>query len=300
MSASTPVGFLYTPQQLAGSLRFGSGVLLGNWREDDALDDMRMADHIDAKECGSLTLLKKKQKLKPQMVEQQLTPAPADGLLHFGDAVLLQSCFNEGTLAVSLGQRLTAGDDPDADDMYATFACPATGAFSRNTIKFVSYGGSAAPGKPVLYGQKVVVEFSPDLGVRGYLSSMPTGRSQLSTQLINKQEVFMQAMSGEAAPPFQCAFEIQTVSVDERVISQGTPVVAGAPFLLSHCFTNKRLAGVSVPMPTDFGTEFGVCAHTYVETGKVNKMMRETMGRPTHNLITRSETQENAWTVLYA
>jgi hypothetical protein len=38
----TSAGFLYTPQQLAGSNRFGSGVLLGNWREDDALDDMRV------------------------------------------------------------------------------------------------------------------------------------------------------------------------------------------------------------------------------------------------------------------
>ena len=40
MSGSPPVGFLYTPQQLAGSVRYRSGVLLGNWREDDALDEL--------------------------------------------------------------------------------------------------------------------------------------------------------------------------------------------------------------------------------------------------------------------
>ena len=187
---TTPVGFLYTPQQLAGSVRYNSGVLLGNWREDDALGEMRMADHIDHKETGSLALMKKQSKLAPQVQQEALTTAPADGLLRFGDTVLLQSSFTSGTLAVSLGQRLTAADAIDADDMYAAFACPATGAFSRNAIKFVSYDhGAGDANEPVCYGQKVVIEFSSNLGVRGYLGSMGSGRSQLSTQLINKQEV---------------------------------------------------------------------------------------------------------------
>jgi len=298
---TTPVGFLYTPQQLAGSVRYNSGVLLGNWREDDALNEMRMANHIDYKESGSLTLMKKQSKIAPQVQPEALTSAPSDGFLRLGDTVLLQSAFTQGTLAVSLGQRLTAADAIDADDMYATFACPATGAYARNAIKFVSYEhGEAEATEPVRYGQKVVLEFSSNLGVRGYLGSMGSGRSQLSTQLINKQEVFVQAIRGDKRPPYGCAWEIQPVDVDGRIPSQDTPVLAGAPFVLTHCFTNKRLASVSVSLPTDFGHEYGVCAHTYVETGKVNKMMRETIGRPTHNLISRTETSENHWCVLYA
>ena len=38
--STTPVGYLYTPQQLMGSVKYSSGVLLGNWREDDAIDEM--------------------------------------------------------------------------------------------------------------------------------------------------------------------------------------------------------------------------------------------------------------------
>jgi len=299
MSGSTPVGFLYTPQQLAGSVRYGSGVLLGNWREDDALDEMRMMDYIESKEAGSLTLLKKQTKLAPQLVPVKLTEPPADGMLHFGDCVLLQSMCNEGTLAVSLGQRLYQADNPEADAMYATYSCPIKGSFSRNSIKFVSYDGAGAPGAPVLYGQKVCIEFSSELGVRGYLGSMRSGRVQLATQLINKQEIFMQAISREK-PPYDCAWEVLPENVDDRIISQGTPVIAGAPLVLTHCFTNKRLAGVHVPLATDFGQEFGVCAHTYTETGKVNKLMRESKGRPTNNLISRSETTENLWSILYA
>jgi len=258
-----------------------------------------MMDYIESKESGSLVLLKKQAKLAPQLVPVALTEPPADGTLHFGDCVLLQSMCNEGTLAVSLGQQLYQGDNPDADPMYATYACPIKGAFSRNSIKFVSYDGAGAAGAPVLYGQKVCIEFASELGVRGFLSSMRSGRVQLATQLINKQEIFMQATTGEK-PPYDCAWEILPANVDDRIISQGTPVVAGAPLVLTHCFTNKRLAAVHVPMQTDFGTEFGVCAHTYTETGKVNKLMRESMGRPTSSLISRTETTENLWSILYA
>ena len=84
------------------------------------------------------------------------------------------------------------------------------------------------------------------------------------------------------------------------VLASDPPLHSSYRKLLEHCFTNKRLASVHVPLPTDFGTEFGVCAHTYTDTGKVNKLMRESMGRPTNNLITRTETVENAWSILYA
>ena len=79
-----------------------------------------------------------------------------------------------------------------------------------------------------------------------------------------------------------CAWTILPGECDDRIIANGTPVVAGAPVVLVHCFTNKRLAAVNVTINTDFGSELGVCVHTYTETGKVNKLMRATSGRPTH------------------
>ena len=292
-------GFLYTPQQLAGSMRFGSGVLLGNWREDDALDEMRMMDHTASKETQSLTLLKKQRQLAPQLVPVPLSPAPADNAMHVGDTVLLQSLNHGGEVSVSMGQQMYCGDAQDPDAMYTIVGAHTTGkSTARNAIKFTSYEPAPA-GSALLYGQKVCLEFAESLGVRGRLASMRSGRQQLSTQIINKQEVFMQAIRTET-PPYDCAWFILPADVDERIIANGTPVIAGAPFVLVHCFTNKRLAGVNVSIPTDFGTELGLCVHTYTETGKVNKLMRETVGRPTANLISRTETTENLWSVLYA
>jgi hypothetical protein len=296
---STPVGYLYTPQQLAGSVRYGTGVLLGNWREDNELHDKRMMDYIEEKESMSLTLLKKQGTLGPQLVPAQLSPAPADGIMRYGDVVLVKSECHGGALAVSLGQKLVS----ETTDLFGVFGTTATEAMARNAIKLSSFDG-IPDGKPILYGQKVVLEFSDALPVKGFLSSMRSGRSQLSTQLINKQEVFMQSVTVDrdrsGISPIDCAWTIHPASVDDRIIAQNTEVLAGAPFVLKHHFTNKCLAGVHLKLPTDFGKEAAICAHTYTEAGKVNKLMRETRGQPTNSLISRSETDENLWTVLYA
>jgi len=295
---ATPVGFLYTPQQLAGSVRYGSGVLLGNWREDDALGEKRAMDHIDAKETGSLCLLKKQSKLAPQLVPVPLTPAPSDGITRIGDTVLLQSLFTGKFMAVSLGQVMRT-DDPEAEPMFIVVGSSAQESVARNALKLVSYDGSAAVGTPLLYGQKVCLEFSGLGGMRGYLASERPGCQQLASTIINKQEAFMRATTTEA-PSYNCAWEILPQHVDDRIVAAGTPMVAGAPFVLVHCFTNKRLASVNVTIPTDFGLELGVCCHTYASAAKINKLMRETIGRPTNNLISREEADENMFGFVYS
>mmetsp|Transcript_40051 Transcript_40051/g.105897 ORF Transcript_40051/g.105897 Transcript_40051/m.105897 type:complete len:292 (-) Transcript_40051:396-1271(-) len=290
MSSSTPVGYLYTPQQLAGSHRYSSGIRLGNWREDDEIDEKRMMDYIKAKGNGELTLMKKQQTLGPQLAPAKLSPAPEDGVLRFGDTVMLKASMNDGALSVSLGQKLVGGDE---EDKFGVFAGPSTASVARNVITFVSYDGIPA-GEPVFYGQKLYLEFHA-LEEPGYLASSRTHGPPVATQLIAKQEVWMQNRPTHN----DCAWVVYPESVDDRIPANGTPVAAGAPIVLSHCFTNKRLAAVNVGLPTDFGVECGVCAHTFTETGKVNKLMRETMGRPTSNLISRSETTENQWTLIY-
>ena len=72
-----PVGFLFTPQQLQGSVKYSSGVRLGNWREDDALDEMRLMDYIAAKEGGTLSLMTKREKLAPQIAPTTLSTGSA-------------------------------------------------------------------------------------------------------------------------------------------------------------------------------------------------------------------------------
>ena len=91
-----PVGFLFTPQQLQGSVKYSSGVRLGNWREDDALDDLRLMDYVEAKERGSLTLTAKREMRTPQIAQRTLSTASSDGIVRNGD--LLQLTHLSGAL----------------------------------------------------------------------------------------------------------------------------------------------------------------------------------------------------------
>jgi len=299
--SATPVGYLYTPQQLMGSVRYGSGVLLGNWREDDALGEMRLMDYVGQRDTGNLTLLAQKSKLGPQLAPAPLSKLPADGVLRSGDVVILKSERNGGALSVSLGQAFEAHGEQDSAREYAVFASDSSKAVARNAIKISAWDeAAAADGSPICYGQKVKIAFSESLPVPGLLASCPSGRSGLSTQLINKQEVYMQAYGEYEKTSYDCAWALQPVDVDARVPAQGTPVAAGMAFIAVHCATNRRLAGVEYLLPSDFGMEYSVCCHTYTEMGKVNKLMRETLGRPSSDHISRSEQSENVWSAVYA
>jgi hypothetical protein len=91
-----PVGFLFTPQQLQGSVKYSSGVRLGNWREDDALDDLRLMDYVAAKESGELVLTAQREMRKPQIAPRTLSTAGSDGIVRNGD--LLQLTHLSGAL----------------------------------------------------------------------------------------------------------------------------------------------------------------------------------------------------------
>ena len=43
---STPVGYLYTPQQLAGGGRYGPKTKIGNWSEDLSLEEVKLDSNL--------------------------------------------------------------------------------------------------------------------------------------------------------------------------------------------------------------------------------------------------------------
>jgi len=44
----------FTPQQLTGGARFSKQVRIGNWSEDQELEELRLKDYLKKKECGQL------------------------------------------------------------------------------------------------------------------------------------------------------------------------------------------------------------------------------------------------------
>ena len=109
-SMTWPVGFLFTPQQLQGSMKYSSGVRLGNWREDDALDDLRLMDYVHARENGNLALTARREMRKPQIAPRTLSTPSSDGIVRNGD--LLQLTHLSGALPqrCSTKQQLRSAD----------------------------------------------------------------------------------------------------------------------------------------------------------------------------------------------
>jgi len=286
-----PVGFLFTPQQLQGSVKYSSGVRLGNWREDDALDDMRLMDYVKAKETGSLLLTSKREKLAPQLAPTTLSTISAEGFVKNGD-VLQLSHAAYGIVATSMGQLLK-----EVEGLLHPVTCTASKTpVARNTLRIVSMSG--AEGEPIVYGQDVC--FVCEAGVVALLASARPVTAHLGSLMISKQDVYMLEAPQDKPPPYDCAWKIQPADVDLRLSTQGRPVGAADEFVLVHAFTNKRLAACELAIMSDMGMEAGICCHTYSEPRKVNKLLRESRGFPNHNFGTRCETNENIFSFVYA
>lgn len=87
-------------------------------------------------------------------------------------------------------------------------------------MQISSFDGSAPPGTPVVYGQKVMLSFT-ELGITGALGSVRPNPTQLGTQVLSKQEVFFQTFSADDKPSYDFAWEIQSPMLDQRIVMQG-------------------------------------------------------------------------------
>ena len=100
---------------------------------------------------------------------------------------------------------------------------------------------------------------------------------------------------------YECVFEILTPDPAKRLVSEGVPVMAGAPVVLLHCQSNQvslflfyvpaiRLTSCFVHsqclcvgtqgFANDFGTELEVCGHTATSVGNSYKMEGLATGVP--------------------
>jgi len=88
----------FTPQQLAGGGRYSFKTKIGNWSEEKALEEIMLQDFLARKQSG--TLLSLKERKRDLLV---LTKVPhtfsADGILKFGDTIMLKNQNTDACLA---------------------------------------------------------------------------------------------------------------------------------------------------------------------------------------------------------
>ena len=79
---------------------------------------------------------------------------------------------------------------------------------------------------------------------------------------------------------YECVFEVLTPDPAKRLVSEGVPVMAGAPIVLLHCQTNQCLCVGTHGFANDFGKELEVCGHTETSVGNSYKMEGLATGVP--------------------
>ncbi|KAG5186266.1 hypothetical protein JKP88DRAFT_272556 [Tribonema minus] len=98
------------PQQLSGGPRYSSRTRVGNWFEDERLEECKFKSFREAKARNELGGGVSRAKLTRCLEQVPLTHS-SDGALRFGDTVMLESCETGGALAcdpfeeVELGAR---------------------------------------------------------------------------------------------------------------------------------------------------------------------------------------------------
>lgn len=222
----------------------------------------------------------------PHPPQVDLTKAASDEYVHFGDVVQLENVTSGAVVAVDVKSR----DPRPAENSCAVSASFHVDACARNTFTLEPYvprTAKAAAMMPVYdddvlhYGQKVKLVVNP-AATEG--SNWNVEKCFVRSFAVSQTHFAKYSRRGEVVASgndsYECVFEILTPDPAKRLVSEGVPVMAGAPVVLLHCQSNQCLCVGTHGFANDFGTELEVCGHTATSVGNSYKMEGLATGVP--------------------
>lgn len=222
----------------------------------------------------------------PHPPQVDLTKAASDEYVHFGDVVQLENVTSGAVVAVDVESR----DPRPAENSCAVSASFHVDACARNTFTLEPYvprTAKAAAMMPVYdddvlhYGQKVKLVVNP---AATDASNWNVDKCYVRSFAVSQTHFAKYSRRGEVVASgndsYECVFEILTPDPAKRLVSEGVPVMAGAPVVLLHCQSNQCLCVGTHGFANDFGTELEVCGHTATSVGNSYKMEGLATGVP--------------------
>ncbi|XP_068128579.1 cilia- and flagella-associated protein 161 [Hyperolius riggenbachi] len=268
---------LQTSPAFSMSVRaFTSSVRVGNWNEDVSLDEDLLKDFLEKREKGEL-LLQKSSNFKKKVLQKAELSVSKDGLLHFGDVVmLLNPENNEPSLSnpspVDGNYTLSVNPDESALNLksHLTAPCGVSGSSNvkpcaRNAFIITSVDGSRQ-GEPLHYGQNFVMRTTDDFMGHLYLAS------DQKTFLKSSKKSHLQEVSLADELSYESCWQIVYLDPQLRMEHEGLPVPANTKLLIVHSKTNRCLAVLrKYILWTLFGKECEITAHTYLNGHKAEE-----------------------------
>jgi len=283
----------YTKQQLQGGGRYIQKVKLGNWLEDQEINSLMLKDFLGRKERGELKLDAYNRKLARGLQPVELSKQGGDGLLRFGDTVMLKSLA---------GDALACCAD-DADPRPGINACgaslsPLADPVTRTTFQIVRVEVRAGTlestiryddADTVHYGQKFRLMANPACQPESATAPLFLKSCPVSLNHYAKFSRF-QEVSFSQAENYDTVWVLLTPDPAQQLISEGVSVAVGAPVIVQHAATKAPLSAEKHAFTSDFGREAEVAAHLHVGQKHLFVLDADKSGKPS---VARSCTDQN-------
>lgn len=279
---------MFTVQQTQGGPRYSSKVLIGNWSEDVDLEQVRFKDFLKKRETGGLSVHQVQGKISKSMLPVGHSYSD-DGKLHFGDRVMLGNQKTRAMLACDLSDRIQSHEFGCA---VTTSPC-ITGPVARAVFILSRVcENDGFPGDYLHFGQEFTLSTHPKLHPSPlYLHS--TSVSPFSYAKFSRfQEVSMHSIKGP-----NTIWVAEHANSKVRFESQGCPVGANSDIVIKHNQTGQWLSSETINYRNDFGGEFEVSCHSYLDARKTQQLSSEKSGKVTIDIPTRLQGVQNVWRV---
>ncbi|KAM4749025.1 cilia- and flagella-associated protein 161 [Rhinophrynus dorsalis] len=255
---------------------FRPSVRVGNWNEDVYMDEDLLKDFLEKRDKGEL-LVQKSSNLKKNILQKTELSITNEGLLHFGDVVMLLNPENSAetlsnTSPVHNNVTLSVNPDESAVHTKSSLEAPCGVSASanvqpcaRNAFIITSVDGSSL-GEPLHYGQNFALRTTDGFMNHLYLTS------DQKTFLKSSKKSYLQEVSLTDQPSYQTYWQIVYLDPQLRLEHEGLPVLANTKLLIVHSKTNQCLAVLrKYVLWTLFGKDYEVTAHTYLNGHKAEE-----------------------------
>mmetsp|Transcript_50155 Transcript_50155/g.57704 ORF Transcript_50155/g.57704 Transcript_50155/m.57704 type:complete len:479 (+) Transcript_50155:40-1476(+) len=262
---------------------------IGNWYEEQELEETRLKDFLKYKDIGGLASAKLQQKLDHSLSKASLTYS-RDGYVHFDDHLMLCNQKTNGCLVTNIYDRIA-----DIDEAYVATTAKNATPTARSVFIIKRYERDLHTDNIVHYGQKIRIQVNPLLlKKQAYLYSVPISPQHVAKNS-RKQETGFHVKDN-----YNSVWIVEHIDPKIRFEMNGQRVNAGEAVLLRHGHTAQWLASDEYGIKNEFGTEYEVFGHSFQSLNKSQNLIAEKTGRTTIDIPSRNQYEQNGWVLVLA
>ncbi|XP_037713441.1 cilia- and flagella-associated protein 161 [Drosophila subpulchrella] len=266
------------------SARFQPSVRIGNWVEENCLEEDKIVNFKKQRDRGEL-LVEKARTLYDNFHKEVVLAAPKQTII-FGAIVQLMPIYMNisdmdtsdlnAALSVVINEKVVRKSQSINEDCELTVA-PSKRPCVRNSFKIVSGDGRDRTGENIKYGQRfqlqcmaseqdpIVLYSGPkrcnlQQGVNATYLSHKNGELNLNLGLVHRTKI---NCPDNDIPLAYTNWFCRHVDPKQRFESEGEDIPSNTPLVIVHGTTNRNLAAENVLIQTLFGPEFLVSVQNY-------------------------------------